>query len=96
MKIYVGKNKKEAKEVTLKQLLLQSIESRYQFMKEHSVIGDRLNDDSASWVEIRLPIKGGVLDVSINFDPEDDNIFEDIRIWKSKYILDEGNMKEIT
>lgn len=96
MKIYVGKNKKEAKLTSLKQLLFYVINQKYKFMKDHSVEGDRLGDNSASWLGLRVPVKNGVIDINIGFDPEDDNAFEDIRVWKSKYKLDEENMKEIT
>lgn len=96
MKIYVGKNKREAKEVSLKSLMLSRFHKAFKLMKSCHVDGDRFGDDSASWIDIRQPVKDGVVDITIGFDPETDNDIDNIRVWKSKYVLDEENMKEIT
>jgi len=91
MKIYIGKNKKKAKEVTLKQLICLSLE------KGLKIKSDRFSDDSGSWIDIiqdRLDRKG-TIDVHLSFDPKDDNTIIDVDIWTAEYILDDENAKRI-
>jgi ribose 5-phosphate isomerase RpiB len=91
MKIYVGKNKKQAKEISLKELIAKCLKS-----EDCEVLDiDRFSDDSASWLSLRKDNKKYVIDLQFDFDVEDDNIIEGFEIWKSNYVLDEENMKKI-
>lgn len=98
MKIYVGKNKSKARLIDFKSLLAHVLTEGLNHKKDDEVSKGRLGDDSASWVNVRVPIKNneGIFDIEINFDPEDDNIIESVQIFKSLYVLDEQNMTELT
>lgn len=87
MKIYVGKNKKSAKQVTLKDLMLSAIK-----MKATEY---RLGDDSGSGISISQDVSDGVLDVEIHFDPENDTEIIEVDVWKTKFKLDYDNMEKL-
>lgn len=94
MKIYIGKNKKEAKQISLKDLLALKLS---QDLKDKNVCRKgRFSDDSASWIDLRKTTEKGAIDIVIGFDPETENTFTDIDVYKSKWILDEENMKKLT
>jgi len=92
MKIYAGKNKKEAKEITLKQLLLKAIELN---KETSSVVADRFSDDSSSWINIRQFTELGAMDISLTFEPDTDFTIEEISVWFSEFVLDEENMSRL-
>jgi hypothetical protein len=96
MKIYIGNNKKTAKEITLKQLIGLSLKSYYAG-KETTVKLDRFGDNSGSWINVRKKAKDekSVLDILLNFDPKTDNTLDGIEIWESKYIIDEEHPKKL-
>lgn len=90
IQIYAGVSKKKAIKVTLKDCIMALTESEALKMTQ-----GRLGDDSGSWIQVRKKIPTGVIDVEISFDPENDNNITSIKIWESKYILDEENEKQI-
>lgn len=96
MKIYVGKNKKEAKEISLKSLLTELLCND---LDNVEIEADRFNDDSASWINInQINEKDRVsIDIVVGFDPEDDNQFEGIRVWTTpiKTIIDHDETKKL-
>ena len=95
MKIYVGKNKKKLKEISLKQLLMRALIEAKGFKEGSEFCNDNLGDNSASWVSTRQFNEKGAVDVNIGFDPENDNKILDLNIWFSEFILDDDNMKKI-
>lgn len=102
MKIYLGKNKREAKEVTLKYLmdLLMGADLESN-VKNCEVTSHRASDNSSSTLEIRKPFKstydeGGVYDIVFNFNPENENQIIDVDIYKLLWILNEDCMKRLT
>jgi len=97
MKIYVGTNKKNAKEMSLKDIICISMEMNLHLSKKVKVTPDRFNDDSSSWINIRTNTRDGksALDIVLEFDPENENKIVDIDVFKSDYILDEENMKRL-
>ena len=90
MKIYYGKNKKEAKEITFKDLMI-AITRAIKIEKRPG----RFGDDSASWFNIRKFNEKGAVDVQIDFDPETDNSIIGVEVWQTDYKLDEDNSKQI-
>jgi len=90
MKIYHGKNKKQAKEITLKELVYNCLK-----IKGARIVCDRFSDDSASWIDVRIKDKKGVIDTVLSFDVETDNTIELIENWRSYYKIDEENMKRV-
>lgn len=93
-KIYFGKNKRDAKRITLKELLLKKgIINLKVFELDHG----RLLDNSDSYIEIRQgnTKKDGVIDVCLSFNVETDNSIEEIEIFESKFVIDEQNMKKL-
>ena len=95
MKIYLGKNKKESKEISLKKLIIRSLINAEGFKRGTEFSNDTLGDNSASWVGIRQLNEKGAVDVNIGFDPENDNNILNLKVWFSEFILDESGMKEI-
>lgn len=90
IQIYVGASKKKATKVTLKDCIMALTKSKALAMTQ-----GKLDDDSGSWIQVRKKIPTGVIDIEISFDPENDNNITSIKIWESKYILDEENQKQI-
>jgi hypothetical protein len=95
MKIYVGNNKLKAKQITLKELIYNSLQKDSNFKHKVEIDSDRFSDDSASWIEIEQFTDVNVIGIGINFDAEDDNKLEDITVWESKYKVDEDSSKQI-
>jgi hypothetical protein len=95
MKIYVGNNKLKAKQITLKQLIYNSLRKDSNFSNRVEINSDRFHDNSASWIEIEQFTDVNVISMGINFDAEDDNKLEDITVWESKYKVDEDSSKQI-
>ena len=95
MKIYVGKNKKKLKQISLKNLLMIAFSDAKGFKRGSEFSNDTLGDNSASWIGTRQFNEKGAVDVNIGFDPENDNKILDLKVWFSELILDEGHMKEI-
>jgi hypothetical protein len=95
MKIYAGNNKLKAKQITLKQLIYNSLRKDSNFSNRVKLNSDRLSDGSASWIEIEQFTDVNVISMGINFDAEDDNKLEDIAVWESKYKVDEDSSKQI-
>lgn len=98
MKIYVGKNKLKAKETSLKQLILDSLNIK---QNNIDVEHDRFDDDSASWINFNHHLKntndGVRLDVTITFNPSDDNIINGMELHMSEKLTgyDEENMQHL-
>lgn len=92
MKIYAGKNKKLATEISLKNLLISILEKS---ILKLEVEGDRFSDGSADWLSLRKTNSKGCVDVVINFNIDDCNVIEGIDVWQTKFVLDEENMKQI-
>ncbi len=96
MKIYIGTNKKNAKEIDLKTLIGLSLNS---FLENKKAIinMDRFGDNSASWIDIRQESKdkNSVIDIYLGFSPKDDNNIVEIGAWESKYIIDDENAKRL-
>jgi len=90
MKLYIGKNKKSAKEITLKNAIYKTLK-----IKGAEIDQDRFSDDSSSWIYFRQKVETGVIDIEIHFDPETDNSIEEIGVWKYNYVIDEDNGKKI-
>jgi hypothetical protein len=95
MKIYVGSNKLKAKQITLKELIYNSLQKDCNFSNRVELNSDRFSDGSASWIEIRQFTNEKVVDIGINFDAEDDNKLEDIAVWEYKYKVDDDSSKTI-
>ena len=95
MKIYIGKNKKKSKEISLKQLLMISFINAKGFKEGSEFSDNTLGDNSASWVSTRQFNEKGAVDVNIGFDPKNDNKILDLKVWFSEFILNEGDMKKI-
>jgi hypothetical protein len=95
MKIYVGSNKLKAKQITLKELIYNSLQKDYNFKHKVKLNSDRFSDGSASWIEIEQFTDVNVISMGINFDAEDDNKLENITVWESKYKVDEDSSKQI-
>lgn len=98
MKIYVGKSRKKAKEITLKQLLIDSLHIED---KDTEINSDRFADDSASWLDIERKLhtvnKGVRVDVHLGFNPENDNEIIEFELYSSNKLsgYDEENMKKL-
>lgn len=101
-KIYVGKNKKQARLVTLKQLLIMAMEEMIGDKCE--IISDTFNDNSASWIEVQKevgckdkPNKGHRLDLVFDINPKTNNTLEDIKVYVSEKVVkyDDENMQRI-
>lgn len=93
MKFYVGPNKKKSREVS-------KIKAVYMILcdLENSRVEldlDKFSDNSSEWVQIRKKIKDGVIDVVISSDPKENEV-TDLEVYKTKYVLDEGNSKRLT
>jgi hypothetical protein len=95
MKIYVGSNKIKAKQITLKKLIYNSLQKDSNFKHKVEIDSDRFHDNSASWIDIRQLTDKNVIDIVIGFNPENDNELEDIKIWESKYKVDDDSSKNI-
>jgi hypothetical protein len=95
MKIYVGNNKLKAKQITLKELIYNSLQKDTSFNNRAEINSDRFNDGSDSWIELKQFTDKKVVDIVIGFNTEDDNKIEDIKIWESKYKIDEDSSKTI-
>jgi len=95
MKIYVGSNKIKAKQITLKELIYNSLQKDSNFSNKVEINSDKFSDNSASWIEIEQFTDVNVISIGINFDAEDDNKLEDITVWESKYKVDEDSSKQI-
>jgi len=95
MKIYIGKNKRGAKEISLKELLRYAMEQQFNSKRTHEIESGRFSDDSASWLQFRSYVNDGAIDINIGFNPDNENELEDFTIHKSLYKLDEENMKQI-
>lgn len=96
MKIYIGTNKKNAKEISMKTLIGLSLNSFLENRRAEISI-DRFGDNSASWINIRQDSKDkkSVIDTYIGFSPKDDNNIIEIGAWESKYIIDDENAKRL-
>jgi hypothetical protein len=96
MKIYIGKNKKNATEIDLKTLIGLSLNSFLE-NKNAKITMDRFGDNSASWIDIRQDSKDkkSVVDVYLGFDPKNDNNLIEINVWESKYIVDDEHAKKL-
>lgn len=96
MKIYIGTNKKNAKEISIKTLIGLSLNS---FLENRNakITLDKFGDNSASWINIRQASKDkkSVIDTYIGFNPKDDNNIIEIGAWESKYIIDDENAKRL-
>lgn len=106
MKLYVGPNKKNAKEISFEGILAVVL-SKSGFIVDQGEHGD----ESASWVEVQKYISkerkkdtvavGEILGkrilINFVFDAEDKNKIDDISIYESevKVIIDEDNQKKI-
>lgn len=90
MKIYSGKNKKSAKEITAKELIFSLLK-----IKGAKIDRDRFSDDSSSWIYIRQELEKKVVDIELHFEPENDNMIESIGVWEFNYLVDEDNGRRI-
>lgn len=98
MKIYVGKNKLKAKEITLKQLILNCLKIEDE---DTEIKADRFSDDSGSWIDIQRKLhtvnKGIRADLHFAFNPETENEIVEFEIYISdkKQGYDEENMLKL-
>lgn len=101
MKIYIGKNKKLAKEVNLRYLMNLMIGADFDELGGRIEVSTYdVDDDSYATLDFRVPFKNktesGVYDIVLNFSPKNLNEVNDINIYKSLWVLDEQNMKKLT
>lgn len=87
MKIYFGKNKKEAKEITLKRLMIKLLKADHK--------AGRFGDDSGSWLPLKKKHDKGEVEVELDFDITTDNIIVDFSVWNTPYKLDEDRSIKI-
>jgi hypothetical protein len=95
MKIYAGSNKLKAKQITLKELIYNSLQKDCNFKHKVEIESDRFNDGSSSWIDIRQLTDVNVIDIVITFDAKDDDQIETINIWESKYKIDDDSSKRL-
>lgn len=91
MKIYVGKNKKNSKEISLKNLIEACIKSN----KIEVTNNGRFSDNSASWLDVRKLLGKKTIDVTILFDEKNDNVIKSMDFYECDIIVDEENMRKI-
>ncbi len=91
MKIYVGKNKKNAKEISLKNLIESCIKSDTISVTHNG----SFEDNSASWLDVRKMSNKKAIDVTILFDTKNGNTIESMDFYESDVIVDEENMRKI-
>lgn len=94
MNIYFGPTKAKAKKITLKELVLYTLNIGN---KKSEITQGRHIDDSASWVEVRQfdDKHVGAIDITIYFDTETDNIINELAVHKSLFKLDEQAMTKV-
>jgi len=99
MNIYYGKNKVQAKKITLKNLLMKTFKIKD---PKITINSNRFSDDSTSWLEIQketdnINKNGGRVDVVICFDTETDNSIVEYNMYVSEKLTgyDEENMKKL-
>ena len=92
MKIYAGKNKSKAEEITIGEVL-------FKLLREAGIdakIG-RFKDGSGGWVEIRQRSTKGNSRITIHIGMTGDfKTLTDISVWEARMIFDEDNEKRLT
>lgn len=78
MKIYVGNNKKSAKQITFEELLAKKL-------KNFKIERDSFSDNSARWIEIIQKTKEHQVAINLLFSPNYEDIIE-IGVYLSKII----------
>ena len=98
LKIYLGKNKKSSKRVTLKQLIEQAIKEGHDKNNvKQETKSDSFADVSASWINLRyknLRTKK-CHNIVLSFDPENDTLIEMVDVHKSniRIVVDNDSKK---
>jgi hypothetical protein len=98
MNIYAGKNKLTSKKITLRQLILDSINLKDNDIEIYPGVFD---DKSSSWITIEKETKiindGARVDITIAFNPENDNEIVEIEVHLSEKLqgYDEDTMVKL-
>ena len=89
MKLYYGKNKKAAKQITLEELLAKKL-------KNFKIKRDSFSDNSARWIDIIQQNEKSQITVVMLFTLDYEEI-EEIEVFEAKVvtIVDEENMKKL-